>query len=425
MAVYEFPALGFDPVVGDPNVVEALHGDVESHASQLADSAEHLGHLHADTWIGHASDAFHEEVKSLPSDLEKAGHAYEEVAAALATYASELNSARAEARRLEQEAEQAGQAHRAALASVQQLMVPSANASDSAQSERMSQLRAAQLHADVAAGDLQAILDRAHALEEDLNSVATAIASRIESAGQSPPYHKPGFLQQAWDSVSGFVREHASAIRQVSSVLKIVSAVAGLLSFIPVVGEFLAPIALISAGVALGLDVLLKLSTGEGSWGSIGLDAALMLLPGAGKLFRMAVEARHGGQVVEGADRLGATLLRVDGPGTARLRMTHEVVHDVASRYGVDLDKVVVNIRKDRVGPSSTSPNQTINLSRTAFETEERLARTLFHERVHVEQLRSGLPYPRDVPAAKPFEDAAWRAELEWWATHPLNPASG
>jgi hypothetical protein len=210
------------------------------------------------------------------------------VAAALSAYASELEAARAQALRLESEAVEARQAHQMAFARVHDLSGPAPGETDS--SARLSQLSTANQRVDELGGDYQAILSRAQALQDHMESVASATAARIQAAAASPPYREPGTLQQAWDHVTSFVREHAAAIRQISSVLKIVSAVAGLLALIPVVGEFLAPVALIAAGAAIGLDILLKLSTGEGSWTEIGLMAALTFVPG-GKLLRVGGDA--------------------------------------------------------------------------------------------------------------------------------------
>jgi uncharacterized protein YukE len=307
MAVYEFPALGFDPAPGDVPTVEGLQHDVQNEAGMLGDVAQHLAGLHADTWTGKASDAFHAEVKTLPDDLGKAAHAYNEVAIALRTYATELANARAEALQLEQQAEQARQVHQAALGQVNQLATAPPGETSAQQSQRVSQLQSAQQQSEILGGDLQSILNRAQALMDHLDGVANAAAQRIDAAAETPPYHAPGFLQQAWDSVTSFVREHADVIRQISSVLKIVSAIAGLLSFIPVLAPFMVPLALATAGVALGLDVLLKLSTGEGSWTSIGIDAGLLLLPGAGRLVREFVGAGRAGQVAMDARDLQYT----------------------------------------------------------------------------------------------------------------------
>lgn len=51
-----------------------------------------------------------------------------------------------------------------------------------------------------------------------------------------------------------------------------------------------------------------------------------------------------------------------------------------------------VKIDKSRVGYyGSTSPTETITLTRDAFRNEEQLARTLKHERFHVDHIRSGM----------------------------------
>ena len=97
-------------------------------------------------------------------------------------------------------------------------------------------------------------------------------------------------------------------------------------------------------------------------------------------------------------------------------------VRDVADRWGVDLKGIRVEINKSRAGIRGiTGPDQKIQLCRGAFENEEQLARTLAHERFHVEQLRSGVSYPKTKEAAQPFENEAYDFEDQWWNNHPLN----
>jgi hypothetical protein len=72
-------------------------------------------------------------------------------------------------------------------------------------------------------------------------------------------------------------------------VLKGIAAVAAVIGLaaqvVPVVGQIVGSIPLavaaVAGGAALGIDVLLKLSTGQGSWPSLGLDVALTVIPGA------------------------------------------------------------------------------------------------------------------------------------------------
>ena len=93
-----------------------------------------------------------------------------------------------------------------------------------------------------------------------------------------------------------WVDDRADLLRDISTGLKWISAAAGLLSFIPVLAPIFPPIALAAGGAALAMDGLLAAS-GHGSWRSFAVDAALMALPGAGKLASKAVTARHGARV--------------------------------------------------------------------------------------------------------------------------------
>jgi hypothetical protein len=52
---------------------------------------------------------------------------------------------------------------------------------------------------------------------------------------------------------------------------------------------------------------------------------------------------------------------------------------------------------------------------------EQQLAKTLYHERVHVDDLRNGAPYPETYDAGSKWEQNAERRANEWWDSHPLN----
>ena len=77
------------------------------------------------------------------------------------------------------------------------------------------------------------------------------------------------------------------------------------------------------------------------------------------------------------------------GVGGRRLPMTTEQVEQIAEKYGIDISGVDVRMDKSRIGfYGSTAPNGKVTLTRSAFLSEEQLARTLAHERYHVEQIR-------------------------------------
>ena len=74
-----------------------------------------------------------------------------------------------------------------------------------------------------------------------------------------------------------------------------------------------------------------------------------------------------------------------------------------------------------------TKPDGTIVLTRDAFISEEQLARTMAHERFHLEDLRSGLPVPHSPRKIREWERRAYAYEEEWWQEHKhlLDPAGG
>ncbi|MEV0714433.1 hypothetical protein [Asanoa sp. NPDC050611] len=76
--------------------------------------------------------------------------------------------------------------------------------------------------------------------------------------------------------------------------------------------------------------------------------------------------------------------------------MRPETAYAVGRRYGIDLDDVHIRVRDHEVGYFGfTNSRQQVVLARDAFANEQEMARTLYHERYHVGQLRSGTPYPR------------------------------
>ncbi|GIE98196.1 WXG100 family type VII secretion target [Paractinoplanes rishiriensis] len=121
-------------------------------------------------------------------------------------------------------------------------------------------------------------------------------------------------------------------------------------------------------------------------------------------------------------------LLR-QGDGIARngvkILMTRQNVLTVAAKYGIDMHGVSFTLDKLRRGSGSgkelygvTLPNGSITLARDAFVDEEQLARTLAHERFHLDELHSGLPYPWDDVAREAYERRAYAFEKKWWREH-------
>jgi hypothetical protein len=152
------------------------------------------------------------------------------------------------------------------------------------------------------------------------------------------PYKEPGWLSRAWSSVKGWIADHADVLEAISGVLKGVSAVLGVLSLVPGL-QFLAPFAIAAGGIALAIDVAVKLATGKGSWASIGLDAALTFLPvgriaglvrkvpGVTRVTTAAGRALWGRGLAPGATRFGRMLELTDDAGRVTSRGTQVTAH--------------------------------------------------------------------------------------------------
>ena len=314
MATYSFPALGFDPAAGDPDAVEAVASDCQRCARDLASDADALQRLiqHVD-WQGDAATAFAAHPTQLHDDLLRASGAHGGAGYALAWYADALREAQLGARRLEEEAAQAkarADGHAAEAQRLAQLISTAPPGADTA--DHQAQQQAAQRLQRQAEDEFQQAVTRARAVERTQQEAGDHAASRIRALSDAP-YHEPGLFSQMAESVAGWIDQHADLLQQVSHVLKTVSAIAGLLSFIPALAPICGPIALLTAGGALLIDAAL-VATGHGDWKALVVDAALLALPGAGRLVVRAVAGgRAGGLAAEAVsiERAGRSTTRL------------------------------------------------------------------------------------------------------------------
>jgi len=69
-----------DPGQGDPTIIAALAGDLQSQADTAADAGRQLHALHHNTtdtiWHGHAGDTFRNRIATLPAHLEQSHGSY-------------------------------------------------------------------------------------------------------------------------------------------------------------------------------------------------------------------------------------------------------------------------------------------------------------------------------------------------------------
>jgi uncharacterized protein YukE len=278
MATREFPALGFDPAPGDAGALGSAADAVSGAGRVFGAASASVSQLDSSGWTGDAADAFRGQVKDLPRDLDTAARSHRTAARALDEYGSGLTSRQRRAAELESRAAALRQQESAAVAEVNRLAARTAPSGGAELEQLRSQYDSARSRAASLGSDLRQVLAEARRLQGEHRSAAGDAARTIRGVADAP-YREPGWLSRAWSSVTGWIAEHADTLESISTALKGVSAVLGVLSLVPGL-QFLAPFALAAAGIALAIDVAVKMATGRGSWTSIGIDAALTFVPG-------------------------------------------------------------------------------------------------------------------------------------------------
>lgn len=277
MARREFPALGFDPAPGDAGAVASAAGGVDGAGRVFGDASGNVDRLNSSGWTGEAAEAFRGQLKDLPRDLDLAARSHQTAARELTGYGSGLQVRQRRADELETRAEALKRQQAAAVGEVNRIAARTAPEGSPELATLRSQYDSARSRADTLGGELQQVIADARRLHGEHRSAAASAARSIRDVADAP-YREPGWLSRAWDSAKSWISDHADVLTQISTALKGVSAVLGVLSLVPGL-QFLAPFALAAGGIALALDVAVKLATGKGSWTSIGIDAALTFMP--------------------------------------------------------------------------------------------------------------------------------------------------
>ncbi|MEJ2853365.1 MULTISPECIES: WXG100 family type VII secretion target [unclassified Saccharothrix] len=110
------------------------------------------------------------------------------------------------------------------------------------------------------------------------------------------------------------------------------------------------------------------------------------------------------------------------------LARTDRNIRRIMEKYGIRLDRGG-RPRSDnslRGADGWTEPRgrtRDMRIGPSAFANEEMLARTLYHENVHVRQINgNGGRGPGSMRQWDEWEKAAHAADRAWWQNHPLNP---
>jgi hypothetical protein len=273
--------------------------------------------------------------------------------------------------------------------------------------------------ASEALGAAQRAWDEAHGaalrVKAGFREAVARCAGLIDEAAAMRPNHNPHGWAAVASGFTGFVKDHAAGLAQLSNVLKTVSGVAGVLSFIPVVGEAAAILAVAAAAASVGVDASLRCATGQGSWKTIAVDAALTALPGAGRITSRGLETASGIFRAGAEARAASTASRL-GETVPQLGRTYEnqdtYLLDVASHYGINLRGVKpvwdYELQSGVSGLTKRVEGGWTIRIHPGFVDESDLANTIAHELHHARKFQKGLT------SAEPPAYASGDALGEW-----------
>ena len=304
---------------GEPGSIRASGQAWKSFASSASSASSDIKSVDAASFQGDEGDTYRSKVNDdLPPRLDKTHEAWNQVGTALITYASTLEDLQKRLAALKTQHDSA-----VSTANAKENSLESAKSADKTHDQQQTEAKAklkpgetlppspyqsstssAQSQLNEANSAVQDTINKANTVHSEHKTALNACCNEIEDAKGKRFEKPPGFWGKLKDSVVDWVKDHADVLTKISGVLKIISAIAGVLSFIPILAPIMLPISLAAGGAALLIDVGVKLATGKGSWLSIGIDAATMLLPGVGKLVGKGLKMTTSGtKVLVGMDK--------------------------------------------------------------------------------------------------------------------------
>lgn len=253
MAVAEhYPALGFDPLPGDPRVARELADDARIFGERMTNQAAELRRMaNPEGWTGEAAEAFTAGLAELPDDLEIAGQAFTGMAGALEQFHDRFLAAKERARALEGEARTARAELSQAQAVYEQPVFQPLGAPPPVRDRKP---------VEEAEGGLHEVVSRAQRLQDDFEDSVADLARTIYGWTAHAPREPVFDRLTRWAgevfalAPLDFVREHAEFLDDLGNFLGSISAVLGIaaipLFLVPGLGQFLALAALVTAGGA-------------------------------------------------------------------------------------------------------------------------------------------------------------------------------
>ncbi|MEN3358917.1 MAG: hypothetical protein V7637_2899 [Mycobacteriales bacterium] len=307
-----------NPIVGDPARVSALAQQLNGTADTLKTQADRLRAVSTEQfWKGAAATEFMHIKDKLPPLLDKVVKRYGAVGEALAKYAPDLQQSQASAQR-------ALQAYRDAKGQ-QQTAQASATQYNQLRQQAVLQNRPLQWTGTDPNNQLgnanQAVGDAIRMMTDAIDSrdaAASTCGGQIRDAIDDDLKNDDSF----WGKLKKIGKGIVDALEKIAPILRKVAAVLGvaaaLLCWVPVLGEVLAGAALVVSAASLAVDLTLKASGRDVSWGDIAMDAVGVIPFGkAARLAKVARPAAEGAGVAAKAKSLvqfGKSIVSNIGP---------------------------------------------------------------------------------------------------------------
>lgn len=309
----DFPALGFNPSPGDPEIASALAQRLQKAVAALREGYQVITKLEAGDsaqWQGAAADAFRAHVAAgadLPKALQNADRSLTIAQQQLSRWSESLVGYQSTALTLE----------RAAAAQQAELQQAQGSVDQSAQNTDLSLFDSAdmslspqQLQAGASAkaavleaeaklqeyrAQLNATIQQAHELLQEHDNQANGVAEVLQYSPLAFAPSRPDWLHQAIDDLGGAIDWLHSHAKDIGDICSTLSAIVGLLALIPPLTAVCAPLAIALSAVALGMHLW------AGDHGALDIGGDILgMVPGLDLVTDAVKEGRIGMQVVEG-----------------------------------------------------------------------------------------------------------------------------
>ncbi|MET3805724.1 hypothetical protein ABIB25_002728 [Nakamurella sp. UYEF19] len=305
-------------LTGDADSIRASAGTWSGFSTAASTAAGDIRHIDSGDFKGDEADTYRDKMNGdLPPHLDTTSEAWSKVATALTTYATTLQTLQTRMHTLastathqQQQVDSAGNAAADAKAADARHTADQTAAAKKLPAGQTlppdtyrPQTSGAGTQLNQANAALQSTIDAANQVRAEHNTAVDHCVTAIHQAAGMRFEEPPGFWGKLGNSITGWIKDHADVLKSISSVLKTISGIAGLLAMIPILSPIMGPIALATGAAALGIDVTLKLVTGEGSWTDIGMDV-LGVIPGG----RAAGEAVKGAEAATDVVRTASTV---------------------------------------------------------------------------------------------------------------------